>query len=309
MIPLRPELIEFMSAESLGRFTRCSKTLRTHLREMNAWRLLAGVRCPPRTTRDALEQDAISRMRAQALRRRLAADLSRSAPSAPRSDRRDQIRNKFTDFTYFVRIEEGDKLIWEGDLSASEPGSDDEFLELHPSHLFLARMDSWEGMVDYLSKVPVDDNHDDSFLERLKISVVAVREADSAMIALGCFTFDEPVGTVGDARQPYFFKSQSRLCSLRASAASEFHYKPYLSLELVHDSDGGGYLNWIKLYMEIYSNFSHMMMDRARVHDFQLLLTHLAGVHHLDREALRTRLVRRAQSAMDLAGSDGSRSE
>ena len=114
MIPLRPELIEFMSAESLGRFASTSKAQRVGLRGMNAWRLLAGVQCPPRTTRDALEQDAISRVRSQALRRRLAADLSRSAPSAPRSDRLDQIRNRFTDFTYFVRIEDDDELIWEG---------------------------------------------------------------------------------------------------------------------------------------------------------------------------------------------------
>ena len=48
-----------------------------------------------------------------------------------------------------------------------------------------------------------------------------------------------------------------------------------------------------------------------------MLLTHLAGVHHLDREALRMRLLSRAQSHANiligmeenLAGSDGSRSD
>ncbi len=330
MIPLRPELIEFMSVESLGRFTRCSKTLSTHLREMNAWRLLAAVQCPPRlvwqkysliqgpprTTCVALEEDAISRVRSQVLRRRLAAKLSCSAPHLPRHVI-NQSTNKFTDFTYFLRLEEDGHLIWEGDLHAcpscceSHPSSGDECLELCVSEPLLARMDSWEGMVDYLSKIPVDDNHDDTFIEGLKISVVAVREADSAMIALGCFTFDEPVGTVGDARQPYFFKSQSRLCSLRASAASEFHYKPSLMFELMHGSDGSGHLSRIKLYMAQYRNYS--FVDDICVHDFQLLLTHLAGVHHLDRETLRMRLLRRAQSyanrliGMDLAGSDGSR--
>ena len=329
MIPLRPELIEFMSLESMGRMQSCSKALRRDLRDMNAWRLLAAVQCPPRlvwrkhsliqcpprTTRDALEQDAISRMRSQALRRRLAADLSRSGkrPADLPLVRVDQITNKFTDFTYFLRLEEDGHLIWEGDLHAcpscceSHPSSGGGYLELCVSEPLLARMESWEGMVDYLSKVPVDDSHDDSFIESLKISVVAVREADSAMIALGCFTYDEAVGNLGDARQPYYFKSQSQLCSLRSSAASEFHYTPTFVLELMHDSDGGGYLNRIKLYMEIYRNSSYM--GNIRVHDFQLLLTHLAGVHHLDREALRTRLVRRAQSAMDLAGSDGSRSD
>ena len=326
MIPLRPELIEFMSTESLGRFTRCSKTLSTHLREMNAWRLLAAVQCPPplvwqkysliqgppRTTCVALEEDAISRVRSQVLRRRLAAKLSCSAPYLPRHVI-NQSTNKFTDFTYFLRLEEDGHLICEIDLHAcpscceSHPSSGGGYLELCVSEPLLARMDSWEGMGEYLSKVPVDDNHDDSFIESLKISIVAVREADSAMIALGCFTYDEAVGNLGDARQPYYFKSQSQLCSLRSSAASEFHYTPTFVLELMHDSDGGGYLNRIKLYMEIYRNSSYM--DNIRVHDFQLLLTHIAGVHHLDREALRTRLVRRAQSAMDLVGSDGSRSE
>ena len=320
MIPLRPELVEFISAESLGRFASTSKAQRTEAREMNAWRLLAGVQCPPRTTSDALEQDAISRVRSQALRRRLAADLSRSAPNPPRLEERDQISNKFTDFTYFLRLEEDGHLIWEGDLHACPSCCEGDSacrLELCVSEPLLARMDSWEGMVDYLSKIPVDDNHDDSFIESLKISIVAVREADSAMIALGCFTFDEAVGTVEEARQPYFFNSQSRLCSLRASAASEFHYKPSLLLELMHDSDGGGHLSRIKLYMAQYRNYSYV--DDISVHDFQLLLTHLAGVHHLDREALRMLLLSRARShanrliGMDprgnLAGSDGSRSE
>ena len=167
MIPLRPELIEFMSVESLGRFTRCSKTLSTHLREMNAWRLLAAVQCPPRlvwqkysliqgpprTTCVALEEDAISRVRSQVLRRRLAAKLSCSAPHLPRHVI-NQSTNKFTDFTYFLRLEEDDHLIWEGDLHAcpscceSHPSSGDEGLELCVSEPLLARMDSWEGMVD-----------------------------------------------------------------------------------------------------------------------------------------------------------------
>ena len=205
MIPLRPELIEFMSLESMGRMQSCSKALRRDLRDMNAWQLLAAVQCPKESTREILERDAISRVRSQALRRQLAADLSRSAPNPPRPEEPDQRNNKFTDFAYFLRIEDDDKLIWEGDLSAypsccvSQPGSGDESLVLRPSRLLHARMGSWEGMVDYLSKVPVDDNHDDSFIESLKISVVAVREADSVMIALGCFTFDEAVGTVEDA--------------------------------------------------------------------------------------------------------------
>ena len=65
-------------------------------------------------------------------------------------------------------------------------------------------------------------------------------------------------------------------------------------VELMHGSDGGGHVSRIKLYMGQYRNYS--FVDDICVHDFQLLLTHLAGVHHLDREALRMRLLSRAQS-------------
>ena len=295
MIPLRPELVEFISAESLGRFASTSKAQRTEVRETNAWRLLAGVQCPPRTTRDALAQDAISRMRSQALRRRLAADLSRSAPNPPRPEEPDQRNNKFTDFTYFIRIEEDDELIWEGDLHAcpscceSHPSSGDECLELCVSEPLLARTGSWEGMVDYLTKVPVDDTHDDSLMESLKISVVAVREADSAMIALGCFTFAEPIGDFGEERQPYFYDAQSRLLHLRSSNFTAFHYKPSLSVELVHDSNGEGYLSLIKLYMGLHNAEGHV--DDVSRSEFQLLLTHLAGVNHRNRQAVLSALV------------------
>ena len=311
MIPLRPELIEFMSLESMGRMQSCSKALRRDLRDMNAWRLLAAVQCPPRlvwrkhsliqcpprTTRDALEQDAISRMRSQALRRRLAADLSRSGkrPADLPLVRVDQITNKFTDFTYFLRLEEDGHLIWEGDLHAcpscceSHPSSGDECLELCVSEPLLARMASWEGMVDYLTKVPVDDTHDDSLMESLKISVVAVREADSAMIALGCFTFAEPIGDFGEERQPYFYDAQSRLFHLRSSNFTAFHYKPSLSVELMHDSNGEGYLSLIKLYMGLHNAGGHVE-DVSRS-EFQLLLTHLAGVNHRNRQAVLSALV------------------
>ena len=294
MIPLRPELIEFLTAESLGRLS-CSKALRTEVRETNAWRLLAAVQCPPRTTRDVLEQDAISRVRSQALRRRLAADLSRSAPNPPRPEEPDQRNNKFTDFTYFIRIEEDDELIWEGDLHAcpscceSHPSSGDECLELCVSEPLLARMGSWEGMVDFLSKVPVDDTHDDSLMESLKISVVAVREADSAMIALGCFTFAQAIGDFGEDRQPYFYEAQSRLFHLRSSNCTAFHYKPSLSVELIHDSNGEGYLSLIKLYMGLHDAGGHV--DDVSWSEFQLLLTHLAGVNHRNRQAVLSALV------------------
>ena len=144
-------------------------------------------------------------------------------------------------------------------------------------------------MVDYLTKVPVDDTHDDSLMESLKISVVAVREADSAMIALGCFTFAEPIGDFGEDRQPYFYEAQSRLFHLRSSNFTAFHYKPSLSVELMHDSNGEGYLSLIKLYMGLHNAEGHVE-DVSRS-EFQLLLTHLAGVNHRNRQAVLSALV------------------
>ncbi|CAH0376577.1 unnamed protein product [Pelagomonas calceolata] len=294
MIPLRPELIEFLTAESLGRLS-CSKALRTEVRETNAWRLLAAVQCPPRTTRDVLEQDAISRVRSQALRRRLAADLSRSAPNPPRPEEPDQRNNKFTDFTYFIRIEEDDELIWEGDLSAmpsccvSNPSLGDESLVLLPSRLLDARMRSWEGMVNHLAHVPTRDEYDDSLMESLKISVVAVREADSVMIALGCFSFAQPIGDFGVNWQPYLYEARSRLYNQWSSNMKPYHFKPSLSFELFHDSNGNGDLFRIKLYMGLHDQADHLV-DVSRS-EFQLLLTHLAGVDHRNREAVRCALV------------------
>ena len=75
-IPLRPELVEFMSARCLSRYSRCSKVVRADVREANLWQLLANRQAPrptPRTARDALEDDAISRVRSH-VRRRLLAD-------------------------------------------------------------------------------------------------------------------------------------------------------------------------------------------------------------------------------------------
>jgi len=311
MIPLRPELVEFMSAESLGRFASTSKAQRVDVRETNAWRLLAGVQCPPRTARDTLERDAISRVQSQVDRRRLAADLSRSAPNTPRPEEPDHVTNRFTDFTYFLRIEEGDKLIWEGDLHAypmcctsdpSRPG--DESIDLHLSGSLLARMRSWEGMVDYLAHEPTEDDYatqgdyDNSFPGQLQISIVAVREADSAMIALGCFEFDNPMGDADAARWMYFFRAKSPLCEFGWEEDFEpFHYKPSLALDLMHDSEGEGYLMRIRLYMGLY--IPDLLDDLSR-RDFQLLLTHLAGVPHRNRKAVRNALQHRAQSAMGL---------
>ena len=80
-IPLRPELVEFMSARCLSRYSRCSKAVREDVREANLWQLLANRQAPlatPRTARDALEIDAISRVRSHVRRRLLAERLAKT---------------------------------------------------------------------------------------------------------------------------------------------------------------------------------------------------------------------------------------
>ena len=112
-IPLRPELVEFMSARCLSRYSRCSKAVRADVREANLWQLLAARQAPrptPRTARDALEDDAISRVRSQVRRRLLADALADEDTISTRHV------NKLEDFTFFVRIAKGGRLLWEGDL-------------------------------------------------------------------------------------------------------------------------------------------------------------------------------------------------
>ena len=93
MIPLRPELAEFMDAESLGRYGSVSKTLRTDVRETNAWTLLAAVQCL--TTKGAHERVPGTDM--ASIRH---GDLLNAPPPPP------ELRNNFTDFTFFLRIED-----------------------------------------------------------------------------------------------------------------------------------------------------------------------------------------------------------
>ena len=278
MIPLRPELIEFMSLESMGRMQSCSKALRRDLRDMNAWQLLAAAQCPKESTRDILERDAISRVRSQALRRQLADNLCRARAPIPTP-------NSFTDFTYFLRIEDGDVLIWEGDLGASPLASGNHYFRLDPSPL-LARMNSWDRMIEYLSRVPGDDPEDESFMERLLISIVAVREADSAMISLGCFLYQwVNEAEMGESKWNCQFLAQEPIFN----TPKNFCVYPVLTLNHTHDSDGSGALNFLELHMSIYYKAGNSLMhcDILTRERMQFVLTYLAGAHHLNRSDMR----------------------
>lgn len=108
-IPLRPELVEFMSPRSLCRYACASKKLYRDVRDTKAWELLARAQLP-RAMRNA-SSDALSRVRSHVRRRLLADALSQEKPP-PQTFR----PNRFEDFTYFVRFEEEGRLNWEGDL-------------------------------------------------------------------------------------------------------------------------------------------------------------------------------------------------
>jgi hypothetical protein len=60
-------------------------------------------------------------------------------------------------------------------------------------------------------------------------------------------------------------------------------------LELMHDADGEGYVSRIRVYMGLHTPADHL--DDVSRSEFQLLLTHLAGVHHRDRQAVLSALV------------------
>ena len=184
-IPLRPELVEFLSARCLSRYSRCSKAVRADVREANAWQLLAAQQVPrptPRTARDALELDAISRVRSH-VRRRLLADALENT-STPRLN-----PNHFEDFSFFVRLRQDDVVIWEGDL-LHQRGSDDGFLHLPLAEVWatIKQSGSCAELTAWLAQTGTLLEQDQAVLGRLSITLVAIRKSDEAMVSLGHFS-------------------------------------------------------------------------------------------------------------------------
>ena len=151
MIPLRPELVEFMEPASLCRYSCTSKTLCKDVRDTKAWALLAQAQMPCKT-RDAVS-DALSHVQSQVRRRLLADALSQETPQ-PQTFR----PNRLEDFTYFVRFEEDGRLIWEGDLQCPYEEWDKVILDLRPVWDAIRRARSWIGMERMLTHHTYDDN-------------------------------------------------------------------------------------------------------------------------------------------------------
>ena len=290
-VPLRPELFEFIGVQGLGRLACCSAALREELRDVKAWQLLASAR-EPRSKREIAidaERAAAARVRAYELRRRLADFASgKIEPPAIRL-------NKFADFTYFVRFEEGRpegcEVIWEGDLKGSLDARGNFSFSL--AEAWSATSDSWDGMVKFLeAPTPPDFTRGGgatSYLSRLRITVIAMRDEDQAMVSLGSLVLDDHMVAGSGGKKLYMFKTRAPVLVLR-----EFYLQPMVWLKVTHGEQGGT-LNSLEL--GLYQNPRPVRQNQRmpyigmpiRSDQLEFLLTFLAGIHHdAHRDAMET---------------------
>ena len=189
MIPLRPELVEFMDPRSLCHYSRTSKTLCKDVSDLKAWDLLARAQVP----RSVPGPSALARVQSHVRRRLLADALGQETPS--------QMRTKpFEDYTFFVRFEEDGVIIWEGDLKGWTDPWEDCRIPLDDAWSEITQSDTWPNMEKFLTTPTRKwdlDTGAEIYLKPIKITVVAIRDEDQAMVSLGCLPFHEPSGTEG----------------------------------------------------------------------------------------------------------------
>ena len=275
-IPLRPELVEFMDVKSLCQYQSCSKACGKDVREANAWSLLAGVQAP-RSVKEALESDAFSRVRSQTRRRILADALN--LPDKPFRP------SQFRDFTFFVRIADGGRMIWEGDLQMASNACIDLTLTNVTSHI--KRSGACPKLIDFLAKMNTTSTQDEAALEGITITLIAIRDVDQAMVSIGKFPYYDHADGDGDPDQAFLFTCREALF-----AVPDFNFEPHLLLETRHDSDGDGELISLRLGVDINSIEAEYdrYVDHLDNSQIQYLLTYLAGVPRTSvrDEALRT---------------------
>ncbi len=315
MIPLLPPLVEFMDPKSLCRYSRTSKTLQKDVRDTKAWEILARAQMP-RKTRDAASE-ALSQVKSH-VRRRLLADAMALETPQPQTFR----PNEIEDFTFFVRFVEDasptraaptyrdryrrraspsptptrppprGRVVWEGDLryDPTMNGFIDGFIsfDLRPVWDAIRRAESWPGM-ERILKNPVTFGSVDAnvnYLQRCKISIVAIRDQDEAMVSVGQFIFDNPSSPIGNPNQHYDFRSRTTLFS-----SPRFNLQMMANLEAVHNAEGHGSVDVLVLRLKHYSPEivrNDGYVDPATIcgeSQFAYLLSYLAGTHDLARES------------------------
>ena len=294
MIPLLPPLVEFMDPMSLYHYSGTSKTLRKEVRDTKAWALLARAQLPRSNPRDAASL-ALSQVKSYVRRRLLADALSQDTPT-PLAFR----PNRIEEFTFFVRFEEDGRMIWEGDLKV-EPDLYVSF-DLRPVWNAIKRARSWVSMERLFTNSASFTDFGDYLNGRVKITVVAIRDADDAMVSLGQFIFCNSMvmRNDGPVEVEYGFKSRTALFS-----SARFSLRLWANLVMVHDAnffdptlrdpnvtqdvaEGHGCVKALKLKLEHYSELAVRRQDphgyvNRLYGELEHLLSYLAGIHHLAR--------------------------
>ena len=282
MIPLLPPLVEFLDPQGLCRYSCASKTLRNDVRDTKAWQLLAKAQLP-RKTRD-VASDALAQVQSHVRRRLLADAMALETQQTFRP-------NQTEDFSFFVRFEEDRRLIWEGDLRCDPTmyGFLDGYFRFDfcPIWDAIRRAKSWIGMERLLTQstdwdIEVEEEATTlEYLRRCKITIVAIRDQDDAMVSLGHFIFDNPSSPIGNPNQYYDFRSRTTLFS-----SARFNLQMMANLEVTHNTEGHGGLNLLEIRLCHYS--PELVRNNGYVKDesqFAYLLSYLAGTHHLARES------------------------
>ena len=282
-IPLRPELVEFLTARCLSRYSRCSKVVRADVREANAWQLLASRQVPrptPRTARDALEDDAIARVRSH-VRRRLLADAL-----ADTSSTHGLCANRVRDFTFFVRISKGGRMLWEGDVRHHWSTDVGVRLSLTEAWATIRLSGLCKELKDWLAETNTDWEHDEAVLEPFAITLVAIRDVDQAMVSLGHFSFHEHANGTGEPDQEFEFLDAHWDHHLFSTPNSQLRVHLYLG---THHDAARGTLTHLDLAVRHYdwAGGEIAIAPIAALDSYQLpyLLTYLAGVQPFERAA------------------------
>ena len=282
-IPLRPELVEFLTARCLSRYSRCSKVVRADVREANLWQLLANRQAPrptPLTARGALEIDAISRVRSH-VRRRLLADAL-----ADTSSTHGLCANRVRDFTFFVRISKGGRMLWEGDVRHHWSTDVGVRLSLTEAWATIRLSGLCKELKDWLAETNTDWEHDEAVLEPFAITLVAIRDVDQAMVSLGHFSFHEHANGTGEPDQEFEFLDAHWDHHLFSTPNSQLRVHLYLG---THHDAARGTLTHLDLAVRHYdwAGGEIEIAPIASLDSYQLpyLLTYLAGVQPFERAA------------------------